>query len=63
MVNGEIVKLNYPEVVADHHIYRGRWTIKIPLGMIAGLNTNLVWRVTEEQPGGPSELFSYHALK
>ena len=23
MVNGEIVKLNYPEVVADHYRYRG----------------------------------------
>ena len=22
MVNGELVKFNYPEVVADHYIYR-----------------------------------------
>ena len=30
MVNRDIVKLKHPEVIADHYIYRGRWTITIP---------------------------------
>ena len=29
MVNGEVVKFKYPEVVADHYIYMGAAKIKL----------------------------------
>ena len=36
MVNGEVVKFKYPEIVADHYIYRGEVDNQISLESVWG---------------------------
>ena len=59
MVNGEVVKFKYPEVVSDNYRYRGCCIITMTLGIMTVLNTRLVWRLYGERPGGLSEFLLF----